>query len=1408
MSRAPTVGGLLRARKTLVLGVAAALIASLMVTTSVQPALATPPTAAPTLSSPADGAIVGANPILSWKSVAGATNYRVQISTDAAFSSTVYNQLTVANTATPPTDLPDGTLYWRVHGEDSSGNAGPDSEVRSFDKSGLAPPDPIGPANGASLTFPDNPPVLSWTPVPGAKSYTLQIDDAEDFIGATSFTTPNTSYTLTTPQTPGQTFYWHVSATLTNNVSTGYNPDPQSYSVSWDSAPTLFTPANTLSPAISDVVFSWDPVPGAATYNLQVSPNGDFANFLSIDQTAIKSTRFSPANTLDNGSYFWRVQAVDAAGDKGNWSGNDSSDSWQFSRGWVDASRVLERPTLLSPTWSAGNPGVIPHVDGSLQLSWSPIHHASRYEIEISTDPNFSPSPSVTSQCYTNHTSFAPYKREVPPAEPGICQISGLATGVVYYWHVRGIDDPVGVNGLWSNTGTSDTFRFIVDPTMPADIAPADGASVSAPALSWQAVLGAETYKVTIKKANGTNVPGAPFTTYATSYTPTTALNPGDGPFAWYVQSVDGNGDISAIPASNTWRTFTVVDPTTGSLALTGPADGSSSVRMPAMSWVPVANATTYEVHESANGFEATLTTTQPYASFTSTALPLPADTYTWWVVARDANGILATSGTRTFVINQPDTLGSADYGQPCNSHTTCTVMDTPTLTWSGVPDAGWYIVTLAIDPHFTNVIRQWGTAYTSLTPRESLLDNQAGQSFYWFVRPCVDAHEMRCGPAPQDDTANLNAASFHKSSNPVTLNSPADGASPVKDQVVLRWQDYLDTNSGAAHQEAKQYAVQVSATSDFAALLDSATVDQTTYTASTKTYPEGPIYWRVQAIDGSGNHLTWSAARTLTKQSDQLSPTEPAAGETVTGVPTFEWDAQNYAASYSIEVYQNADLNFSSGNKVLSATTKYSAWAPTTGLPAGVYAWRVRRIDAGNNAGPWSDGRTFTLAPAAPQLTSPADGYSANSGSSLLFTWTAVPRAVQYKWQLSKSAGFATLESSSPATVMNAWSPTTALADGTHYWRVQVLDASNNVIATSETRMFTKDGKAPTVTSHAPTFNASLTGAFTVGFSEPVEHVSTGTLKVTISGKSTTVAGSVTSTATSASFKPSTALVPGQSYQISLTSGITDLAGNPLVPYSWTVRTNTTVENTSAAIHEVWDRDTSSRASGGMYDSSETAGSSATFSFTGTNVTVLGVRNSSGGRADIYLDGVKKASNVSFYSAMAQWKHSMWSATGLQKTKHTVQVRVLGTHTAASSGSWVRIDAFEVGATLYQESNPAVRDAFRRVTASSASGGSYDTAIHVKSGDNGSRPSYSMTFVGTGVTMYALLSPTSGSAAVYIDGALSRTVSLHWSTKLYRYPVFSASSLSNRTHTIRIDVVGTKSGANSAVSLDYLAVR
>lgn len=1355
------------------------------------------------------------NPTLRWDKVAGATSYHVQIATDDSFSNVVYDSTTVGHQVTPTTALPVGTLYWRVAAT-TTGNTGPFQDAsfaESWDtKPQLQSPTDYDPDNSTvpnptALTYPDQPAVFSWTALDGAKSYTLQIDDAPDFIGAQSYTTPNTSYTLTDPQTVGQQFYWRVQASSGSAGVVSQWSDTRSYLYEWPSVPVMATPTD--GSTLTDVVFSWDSVSGAKNYELQVSPNGDWTNNSTIDKTIV-ATSYTPPTPLDNGSYFWRVRSIDSAGHFGPWA-----DPFSFTRQWVD------RPVLQLPAYDSGTPNVIPNVGTDVQFRWSAARHAADYEIQFSVDQNFS----QTVSCYTNHTEWTPYSSiTTNNGEPGNCllptnpNVPIWTSGVTYYWRVRGLDG--AIKGLWSGAG-----EFIRNPPAPQLSAPADGASVFVPTMSWSAVAGAEKYKVTLTSKSGSAVSGYPLTTYNTSVTPQVALTAAQSPYTWTVQAVDATGLGSVLPTSRQFSiSATAPTQTEPALTLDAPAGAAASRLMPSFAWAPVTNAAKYIVHVAINGFEQTpLTSTDPYPAYAPAGVPLAAGTYTWWVEARDSsNTSLGTSSSSTFQVLPLDSLTKSDYLTParCDVQTSCsTENDTPTFSWNPIPNAALYRVTIAADSHFTNVVREYTTAYTTLTPRESLLDSQAGQAYYWFVRPCFDALMTHCGPGSDDGAVNGNASAFRKRSVPAQPISP-DSPSQVPDQITFRWQDYLDTENGTgASQEPADYHIQVATAADFAqaAVIDDQVVDSTSYTPSTATYPEGPLYWRVQAIDNSDNALTWSDPQgtttgwLVTKASSPPQLDQPTAGAHETGVPFLTWHPQKFAATYTVEVYKNADVNASSTNLVTSTTTKFAAWSPTVGLPQGDYVWRVRRTDGGGKPGPWSAMRSFHLEQAAPTLTSPAAAAEINS-SDLVFSWTPVAGASQYRWQLSQNPGFSPV-SAQMTTLTSSWSPTTAISDGTWYWRVQVLDGATtpNVLATSASRVFTKDGTAPTVRAVAPTSAVSITPTLTATFSEPVRNVTAGTFQVTVAGTSSPVAGQVAlgnvDGVDTATWQPLKPMMPGQSYTATLTSGITDdPAGNALTPKSWTFRTDTLVQNDSPAVGEHWDRDAASGALGGSYDASETAGSSASYTFNGTGISVLGTRMQSGGYAAVYLDGLKQTSTASFYSAKTAYRKVVWSKSGLAGGTHTVQVRVLGTKPAAASDRWVYLDGFQVGTSQVDQVNAAVGEAFARAKSSTASGGSYDSASHATNGDTAGRPSYSIQFCGTGVSVYAVKSKSAGKAAVYLDGKLKTTVDLR-ATSTYVTGVASVAGLTNNVHTLRIDVVGTKTGSGSAVGLDYVRI-
>ena len=800
-----------------------------------------------------------------------------------------------------------------------------------------------------------------------------------------------------------------------------------------------------------------------------------------------------------------------------------------------------------------------------------------------------------------------------------------------------------------------------------------------------------------------------------------------------------------------------------------------------------------------------------PFAAYTSTAIPLSAGAYIWYVEAYGASGYITSSSVGTFTIANP---AFVTYVSPTNCTTnSCPVTEptTPELKWNPVPGAGVYRVWLALDKDFTNVVRQYSTQHTTLTAREAYLDNAAGQSYYWFVQPCKAGPNpgtvfFGCGEFGGDSLLSHERA-FRKKSAPVTLLGPPNTqATNQLDVVSFSWQDYTQTTNGISG--AKGYHLQVAIDSSFNTIVDDVIVDQPFYQAWAKSYPDNVYYWRVQAIDGGDAPLTFSAVWTFQKAS--RVPVPVAAGTTA-GLPTLTWAALAYASGYTVEIYSGTNALFPVAYRVLSANTKLPSFTPSSGLAAGTYSWRVRKLDPDGNSGPWSTTvSVFTVSQTAPTLTSPADLTKVLS-NNLFFTWLAVNGASSYLFESSASSGFSpTVEQ--VTTVMTAWAPTAAYPDrATYYWRIKVLDGDGNVMATSAVRRIDKDAVAPTVTLVTPTGGLAVDGTITVSFSEPVKGVSAAGLVLRIANTTTSVAGTVTPSSTtattSATFKSTVPLIPGQYYDLTVGSGITDLVGNLLAVTTTRIRTAVAFENTSPALVERWDVDAATGASGGAYITSNTAGASTSFRFTGTAVSVLGHTSSTGGYADVYLDGVKKtATPISFYSATPAYQTPAYSTTGLTSAAHTLEVRVLGTKPAASTGTFVNLDAF-VSGTTFQENSPAVTTRFGVVTTTGASGGTYDvTAQELDT----TGAEYRFSFRGTGFTWSATKQPTGGTAIVYIDGISYGEVKLWASSVQYKIPVFTSITIADGVHAVRVVATGVKPTGSTGtnITLDSVTTR
>ena len=294
----------------------------------------------------------------------------------------------------------------------------------------------------------------------------------------------------------------------------------------------------------------------------------------------------------------------------------------------------------------------------------------------------------------------------------------------------------------------------------------------------------------------------------------------------------------------------------------------------------------------------------------------------------------------------------------------------------------------------------------------------------------------------------------------------PAGELDPAATDITFSWNDYFATNQATTwlgehgNQSARTYLIQVDTEPSFSApLLDAAEVDQTTYTAPAGLYPEGTLYWRVQALDYGRIGLPWSATASLTKSSPAVAPTSPANGAVVAGTVPFTWAPQAFASTYTLEVYKNNDAAFS----------HLEPRVQRDGEDDGV---RVEHHAAGQRLalhlarpahGCQRQRRTVVtdeaafLAGCAPQLLGPSNG-SWQKAAGPLFEWSEVPGAASYALEIRDNiSGLISVP-----TTATAYALTTAFGTAKYTWRVIAQDAAGQVLGTSADRAFQVDATAP----------------------------------------------------------------------------------------------------------------------------------------------------------------------------------------------------------------------------------------------------------------------------------------------------------------------------------------------------------
>ena len=137
-------------------------------------------------------------------------------------------------------------------------------------------------------------------------------------IGAKVYTTRTTSFVVPDPLTTGD-WYWRVTANKGAGLISLPRPSTR-FDIQALATPQITYPANDVNQTIEDVVLDWTPVARRARPTTSRWRSTRASTTSRCNVKNVVGTRYSPATTLNSDQFWWRVRAVDLAGQPTPWT--------------------------------------------------------------------------------------------------------------------------------------------------------------------------------------------------------------------------------------------------------------------------------------------------------------------------------------------------------------------------------------------------------------------------------------------------------------------------------------------------------------------------------------------------------------------------------------------------------------------------------------------------------------------------------------------------------------------------------------------------------------------------------------------------------------------------------------------------------------------------------------------------------------------------------------------------------------------------------------------------------------------------------------------------------------------------------------------------------------------------------
>jgi hypothetical protein len=299
-------------------------------------------------------------------------------------------------------------------------------------------------------------------------------------------------------------------------------------------APTLLAPAAGAS-VQEPFTISWSAVSdpsGNAGYNWQVSTSSTFSPVILLNSTNPQITQ-DTVSGLANGTYFWRVQAVNGAFQQGAWSQPRSFIITGVGPG-APGTATLGPPKGYSTF----------HPYEVMTFNWSAVPDAATYVFQAATDPSFP----VASRIQFDNIPSNTYSFAIGNPEGS------------YFARVIAVNAN-GVSGAPSNVIDFSVFFNNPVPPPPSPLSPPDGATLTLPiTITWTDVPNPQPSGYDLQIARDDKFQSIEALDSQLNNPSRTELSLTPGVKFWRVHSVQGNASptTAAVTAWSATRTFTV----------------------------------------------------------------------------------------------------------------------------------------------------------------------------------------------------------------------------------------------------------------------------------------------------------------------------------------------------------------------------------------------------------------------------------------------------------------------------------------------------------------------------------------------------------------------------------------------------------------------------------------------------------------------------------------------------------------------------------------------------------------------------------------------------------------------------------------------------------------------------------